>query len=71
MSFTTERPSNLLRTIGKREEICQRKVMELMDVSLGIANQAIRALVGAGVLETAIVITSKGKWGQNYHLTST
>lgn len=60
MSFTTERAMNLLRTIEKREEICQRKVVELMDVSLGTANQAIRALVGAGVLQTAIVITSKG-----------
>ena len=60
MSFTTERAMNLLRTIEKREEICQRKVVELMDVSLGTANQAIRALVGVGVLKTAIVITSKG-----------
>ena len=71
MSFTTERALNLLRIIEKREEISQREVTEFMDVSLGTANQTIRALVGAGVLETAIVTTSKGKRGQTYHLTST
>ena len=70
MSFTLERALNLLRIIEKREEISQREVAEFMDVSLGTANQTIRALVGTGVLETAIVTTSKGKWGQTYHLTS-
>ena len=71
MSFTTERALNLLRIIEKREEISQREVAEFMDVSLGTANQTIRALVGTGVLETATVTTSKGKRGQTYHLTST
>ena len=66
MSLTTERALNLLRIIEKREEISQREVAEFMDVSLGTANQTIRALVGAGVLETAIVTTSKGKRGQTY-----
>ena len=70
MGFTTERALNLLRIIEKREEISQREVAEFMDVSLGTANQTIRELVGAGVLETAIVTTSKGKRGQTYHLTS-
>ena len=70
MSFTLERALNLLRIIEKREEISQREVAEFMDVSLGTANQTIRALVGKGVLETAIVTTSKGKRGQTYHLTS-
>ena len=70
MSFTTERALNLLRIIEKREEISQREVAEFMDVSLGTANQTIRALVSAGVLETATVTTSKGKRGQTYHLTS-
>ena len=71
MSFTTERALNLLRIIEKREEISQREVAEFMDVSLGTANQTIRALVNTGVLETEIVTTSKGKRGQTYHLTST
>ena len=71
MSFTTERALNLLRIIEKRQEISQREVAEDMDVSLGTANQTIRALVGAGALETATVTTSKGKRGQTYHLTST
>jgi DNA-binding MarR family transcriptional regulator len=71
MSFTTERALNLLRIIEKRQEISQREVAEVMDVSLGTANQTIRALVGAGALETATVTTSKGKRGQTYHLTST
>jgi DNA-binding MarR family transcriptional regulator len=71
MSFTLERALNLLRIIEKREEISQREVAESMDVSLGTANQTIRALVGEGVLETAIVTTSKGKRGQTYHLTPT
>jgi len=70
MSFTLERALNLLRIIEKREEISQREVAEFMDVSLGTANQTIRALVGTGVLETAIVTTSKGKRSQTYHLTS-
>ena len=70
MGFTTERALNLLRIIEKREEISQREVAEFMDVSLGTANQTIRALVSAGVLETATVTTSKGKRGQTYHLTS-
>ena len=70
MSFTTERALNLLRIIEKTEEISQREVAEFMDVSLGTANQTIRALVSAGVLETATVTTSKGKRGQTYHLTS-
>jgi DNA-binding MarR family transcriptional regulator len=71
MSLTTERALNLLRIIEKRQEISQREVAEVMDVSLGTANQTIRALVGAGALETATVTTSKGKRGQTYHLTST
>ena len=71
MSFTTERALNLLRIIEKRQEISQREVAEVMDVSLGTANQTIRALVGAGALETATVTTSKGKRGQTYHMTST
>ena len=70
MGFTTERALNLLRIIEKREEISQREVAEFMDVSLGTANQTIRALVNTGVLETEIVTTSKGKRGQTYHLTS-
>ena len=40
-------------------------------MSLGTANQTIRALVGAGILETNVVTTSKGKRGQTYHLTAT
>lgn len=43
MSFSTERALNLLRIIEKREEISQREVAEFMDVSLGTANQTIRA----------------------------
>jgi len=70
MRFTTERALNLLRIIEKTEEISQREVAEFMDVSLGTANQTIRALVSAGVLETETVTTSKGKRGQTYHLTS-
>jgi DNA-binding MarR family transcriptional regulator len=71
MGVTTERALNLLRIIEMREEISQREVAEFMDVSLGTANQTIRALVSTGVLETEIVTTSKGKRGQTYHLTST
>ena len=70
MGFITERALNLLRIIEMREEISQREVAEFMDVSLGTANQTIRALVNTGVLETAIVTTSKGKRSQTYHLTS-
>ena len=71
MGFTTERALNLLRIIEMREEISQREVAEFLNVSLGTANQTIRALVNTGVLETEIVTTSKGKRGQTYHLTST
>ena len=69
MSLSTERALNLLRVIEKAEEISQRELAEQVDVSLGTANQTIRALVGAGILETNIVTTSKGKRGQTYHLT--
>ena len=70
MSLSTERALNLLRVIEKAEEISQRELAEQVDVSLGTANQTIRALVGAGILETNIVTTSKGKSGQTYHLTA-
>ena len=70
MSLSTERALNLLRVIEKAEEISQRELAEQVDVSLGTANQTIRALVGAGILETNIVTTSKGKRGQTYHLTA-
>lgn len=70
MSLSTERALNLLRVIEKAEEISQRELAEQVDVSLGTANQTIRAHVGAGILETNIVTTSKGKRGQTYHLTS-
>ena len=70
MSLSTERALNLLRVIEKAEEISQRELAEHVDVSLGTANQTIRALVGAGILETNIVTTSKGKRGQTYHLTA-
>ena len=70
MSLSTERALNLLRVIEKAAEISQRELAEQVDVSLGTANQTIRALVGAGVLETNIVTTSKGKRGQTYHLTA-
>jgi len=70
MGFITERALNLLRIIEMREEISQREVAEFLNVSLGTANQTIRALVNTGVLETEIVTTSKGKRGQTYHLTS-
>lgn len=70
MSLSTERALNLLRVIEKAEEISQRELAEQVDVSLGTANQTIRALVGAGILETNIVTTSKGKRGQTYQLTA-
>ena len=70
MSLSTERALNLLRVSEKAEEISQRELAEQVDVSLGTANQTIRALVGAGILETNIVTTSKGKRGQTYHLTA-
>jgi len=70
MSLSTERALNLLRVIEKAEEISQRELAEQVDVSLGTANQTIRALVGAGILETNIVTTSKGKRGQTYRLTA-
>ncbi len=70
MSLSTERALNLLRVIEKAEEISQRELAERVDVSLGTANQTIRALVGEGILETNVVTTSKGKRGQTYNLTS-
>jgi DNA-binding MarR family transcriptional regulator len=70
MSLSTERALNLLRAIETAEEISQRELAEQVDVSLGTANQTIRALVGAGILETNIITTSKGKRGQTYHLTA-
>ena len=69
MSLSTERALNLLRVIEKAEEISQRELAEKDDVSLGTANQTIRALVGEGILETNVVKTSKGKRGQTYNLT--
>jgi DNA-binding MarR family transcriptional regulator len=71
MGLSTERALNLLRVIEQAEEISQRELAEQVDVSLGTANQTIRALVGAGILETNVVTTSKGKRGQTYHLTTT
>ena len=71
MGLSTERALNLLRVIEKAEEISQRELAEQVDVSLGTANQTIRALVGAGIVETNVVTTSKGNRGQTYHLTST
>ena len=71
MALSTERALNLLRVIEKAEEISQRELAERVDVSLGTANQTIRALIGAGILETNVVTTSKGKRGQTYHLTAT
>ncbi|MBE58980.1 MAG: MarR family EPS-associated transcriptional regulator [Gammaproteobacteria bacterium] len=71
MSLSTERALNLLRVIEKAEEISQRELAEKVDVSLGTANQTIRALVGEGILETSVVTTSKGKRGQTYNLTPT
>jgi len=70
MRSSTERALNLLRVIEKVEEISQRELAEQVDVSLGTANQTIRALVGEGFLETNVVTTSKGKRGQTYNLTS-
>jgi DNA-binding MarR family transcriptional regulator len=70
MSLSTERALNLLRVIEKAEEISQRELAERVEVSLGTANQTIRALVGDGILETNVVTTSKGKRGQTYNLTS-
>lgn len=70
MNLSTERALNLLRVIKKTEEISQRELAEQVDVSLGTANYTIRALVGAGILETNIVKTSKGKRGKTYNLTS-
>ncbi len=70
MSLSTERALNLLRVIEKAEDVSQRELAEQVDVSLGTANQTIRALVGAGILETHIVTTRKGKRGQTYHLTA-
>ncbi len=70
MSLSTERALNLLRVIEKAEEISQRELAEQVDVSLGTANQTIRALIGQGILETSVVTTSKGKRGQTYNLTS-
>ena len=61
MSLSTERALNLLRVIEKAEEISQRELAERVDVSLGTANQTIRALVGEGILETNVVTTSKNK----------
>ena len=71
MGLSTERALNLLRVIEQAEEISQRELAEQVDVSLGTANQTIRALVGAGILETNVITTSKGKRGQTYHLTTT
>ena len=70
MGLSTERALNLLRVIEKAEEISQRELADQVDVSLGTANQTVRALVGAGILKTNIVTTSKGKRGQTYHLTA-
>lgn len=70
LSLLTERALNLLRVIEKAEEISQRELARQVDLSLGTANQTIRALVGAGILETNTVTTSKGKRGQTYHLTT-
>jgi DNA-binding MarR family transcriptional regulator len=71
MGLSTERALNLLRVIEQAEEISQRELAEQVDVSLGTANQTIRTLVGAGILETNVITTSKGKRGQTYHLTTT
>ena len=71
MSLSIERALNLLRVIEKAEEISQRELAEKVDVSLGTANQTIRALIGEGILETSVITTSKGKRGQTYNLTST
>ena len=54
MGLSTERALNLLRVIEKAEEISQRELAEQVEVSLGTANQTIRALVGAGILETNV-----------------
>jgi DNA-binding MarR family transcriptional regulator len=70
MGLSTERALNLLRVIAQAEEFSQRELAEQVGVSLGTANQTIRALVGAGILETNVVTTSKGKRGQTYHLTT-
>ena len=69
MSLTVGRALNLLRVLETQQEISQRELAEQMDISLGTANQTIRALVGSGFLETTTVTTSKGKRGQTYHLT--
>lgn len=69
MTLTIGRALNLLRVLKTQQEISQRELAEQMDVSLGTANQTIRALVGSGILETNTVTTSKGKRGQTYHLT--
>ena len=70
MSLSIERALNLLRVIEKAEELSQRELAEQVAVSLGTANQTIRALIGKGILETSVVTTSKGKRGQTYNLTS-
>ena len=62
MGLSTERALNLLRVIEKQKRSLN-ELAEQVDVSLGTANQTIRALVGAGILETNIQ-TSKGKRGQ-------
>jgi len=69
MTLTIGRALNLLRVLKTQQEISQRELAEQMDVSLGTANQTIRALVGSGILETNTVTTSKDKRGQTYHLT--
>lgn len=69
--ITTARALNLLRVIEKSDEISQRQLADQIDISLGTANQTVRALVAEGLLDTEFVTTSKGKRGQNYRLTET
>ena len=69
MSIITDRALKLLRIIQAGDEVSQRELAERVEISLGTANQAIRGLIGEGILESFEVTTSKGKRGASYHLT--
>ena len=60
----------ILRVIGQRSEISQRKIADQIGLSLGTTNDALKQMIHDGLIRTEIVITPKGKRGCVYHLTA-
>ena len=60
----------ILRVIGHRNEISQREISDQIGSSLGTTNDVLKKMIDDGIIRPEVVVTSKGKRGCIYHLTT-